>query len=215
MARWVLPVLVGPSTAVTPAPRARASDLADTGKEIGIKGSGWAPPPGPSAARGKGSVGAHLYHNMTLERAVLKVWNESGTNRGRIGDSRFVRIRSRDIWRRSRDTIPDRVPATYFAVRIAAETINGVPDQDSAASQELPSCGLRGHGSMPAKADRRRSRLTASSPPRWTAADAQPRRIASLATRRARSASAPRSGKAPGSAFPRSAPSRPRRHARR
>src|SRR3954471_4359440 len=36
IARWVLPVLVGPSTAVTPAPRARASRLIGDEKEIGI-----------------------------------------------------------------------------------------------------------------------------------------------------------------------------------
>ena len=37
-ARWVLPVLVGPSTAVTPAPRARRSRLIEGAKEIGIRG---------------------------------------------------------------------------------------------------------------------------------------------------------------------------------
>src|SRR5262245_30285624 len=36
MARWVLPVLVGPSTAVTPAPRARASRLWGAENETGI-----------------------------------------------------------------------------------------------------------------------------------------------------------------------------------
>src|SRR5262245_2691881 len=36
MARWVLPVLVGPSTAVTPTPRARASRLWGAEKETGI-----------------------------------------------------------------------------------------------------------------------------------------------------------------------------------
>src|SRR5262249_38916278 len=48
IARWVLPVLVGPSTAVTPAPRARASRLIGEEKEMGIddrtrshKGAGW------------------------------------------------------------------------------------------------------------------------------------------------------------------------------
>jgi len=33
-----------------------------------------------------------VYHNVTVERPVLKVWNESGTNRGRIADSRYVRF---------------------------------------------------------------------------------------------------------------------------
>jgi hypothetical protein len=35
-----------------------------------------------------------LYHNVTLERPVLKVWNESGTKHARIGDSEAVRVRS-------------------------------------------------------------------------------------------------------------------------
>jgi hypothetical protein len=33
-----------------------------------------------------------LYHNATVESPVLKVWNESGTNRARIGDSQAVRV---------------------------------------------------------------------------------------------------------------------------
>src|SRR5262249_19364290 len=36
IARWVLPVLVGPSTAVTPAPRARASRLVGDENEMAI-----------------------------------------------------------------------------------------------------------------------------------------------------------------------------------
>jgi hypothetical protein len=36
MARWVLPVLVGPSTAVTPVPRALESRLVGEENEIGI-----------------------------------------------------------------------------------------------------------------------------------------------------------------------------------
>src|SRR5262245_32263516 len=36
MARWVLPVLVGPSTAVTPAPRARTSRVRGAENETGI-----------------------------------------------------------------------------------------------------------------------------------------------------------------------------------
>src|SRR5436853_4451402 len=38
MARWVLPVLVGPSTAVTPAPRALEPRLVEEEKEMGING---------------------------------------------------------------------------------------------------------------------------------------------------------------------------------
>ena len=41
IARWVLPVLVGPSTAVTPAPRARASRLVGEENEMDIDGQEW------------------------------------------------------------------------------------------------------------------------------------------------------------------------------
>src|SRR5271170_511139 len=86
MARCVLPVLVGPSTAVTPAPRARSSRSAGGEKEIGING--------PAFTHHWRDKRRLLYHNVTLERPVLKMWNESGTNRGRIGDSQPVRVRS-------------------------------------------------------------------------------------------------------------------------
>src|ERR1700739_3137017 len=94
MARWVLPVLVGPSTAVTPAPRARASRSVAGEKEIGIEGPDWPPPFPPARAAESWGWGQHLYHNKTPQSPVLKVWNESGTNHGRIGDSRRVRLRS-------------------------------------------------------------------------------------------------------------------------
>ena len=100
MARWVLPVLVGPSTAVTPAPRARKSRLVEGEKEIGIEG------PGCRDQRRR----LHLYHNNTRESPVLKVWNESGTNRGRIGDSRRVRASFTATYGgRLHNAIPDRV----------------------------------------------------------------------------------------------------------
>jgi len=35
-----------------------------------------------------------VYHTLALESPVLNVWNESRTNRGRIGDSAVVRLRS-------------------------------------------------------------------------------------------------------------------------
>ena len=44
MARWVLPVLVGPSTAVTPAPRARPSRAAGDENEMAISFPGWGRP---------------------------------------------------------------------------------------------------------------------------------------------------------------------------
>src|SRR5436305_8877733 len=89
IARWVLPVLVGPSTAVTPAPRARASRATGEEKEIGIS----------CPAGGEGSLRSPyppslLYHNVTMEGTLRKHWNESGTNRVRISDSAGVKIRS-------------------------------------------------------------------------------------------------------------------------
>src|SRR5215469_12147029 len=86
MARWVFPVLVGPSTAVTPAPRARRARSAGGENEIGIKV--------PAFTRHCAVWRALLYHNVTRNISVLKMWNESGTNRGRIGDSQTVRFRS-------------------------------------------------------------------------------------------------------------------------
>jgi hypothetical protein len=48
----------------------------------------------PAGAVGTQTMTALLYHNVTLESPVLNVWNESGTNHGRIGDSMTVRLRS-------------------------------------------------------------------------------------------------------------------------
>src|SRR5215831_10276036 len=78
MARWVLPVLVGPSTAVTPAPRARASRFTGEEKEIVMscpKGTAL-PPSGPSVA-----------HWDRYKCSPPQLKNESRTNRGRIADS--------------------------------------------------------------------------------------------------------------------------------
>jgi hypothetical protein len=78
---------------VTPAPRARRLRSAGGEKEIGIKNPAFTPPSSSLAGEGRVGVG-FLYHNATLERPVLNMWNESGTNRGRIGDSQQVRVRS-------------------------------------------------------------------------------------------------------------------------
>src|SRR5665213_1048910 len=82
MARWVLPVLVGPSTAVTPLPGARplADVKADEEKAIFIE-----------FLRRRVE---QVFHNATHQGSRLKLWNESGTNRARIGDSYALRLRS-------------------------------------------------------------------------------------------------------------------------
>src|SRR5215472_16803008 len=85
IARWVLPVLVGPSTAVTPEPRARSSRSALGENEIDIEAR---------LRRYHAGKVALSITTAAVESPVLNVWNESGTNRGRIGDSAAVRLRS-------------------------------------------------------------------------------------------------------------------------
>src|SRR5882672_11756239 len=86
IARWVLPVLVGPRTAVTPTPRARASRFAAGENETGMD------IPGKRSRR-------NLYHYATVAGAILR----PGTSPERIAAesltpdiSEFV---LRDIWR--------------------------------------------------------------------------------------------------------------------
>ena len=80
MARWVLPVLVGPSTAVTPAPRARdwAFGFCEKDRDITLR------------FRDGGGAEGFLYHNATAQGRAVKLWNESGTKRARITDSGAV-----------------------------------------------------------------------------------------------------------------------------
>src|SRR5262249_54899087 len=84
MARWVLPVLVGPSTAVTPWPRAPASRV-DEEKEMGIQGSRHRgrDPTAPRTAMCVSQCDA----GGARPGRDLKVANESGPMRGRITDS--------------------------------------------------------------------------------------------------------------------------------
>src|SRR3954471_1283134 len=82
IARCVLPVLVGPSTAVTPAPGARSCADGEENDEKAIF-IGF-------LSRCDGGV----CHNATRLSPLFKLRNESGTNRARIGDSLPVLIRS-------------------------------------------------------------------------------------------------------------------------
>src|ERR1043166_659116 len=126
MARWVLPVLVGPRTAVTPTPRARGSRLMDGANVTGIAGV-------RNQVSGSGSdkrldatsdvrcrmSGAECRVSRVLARrdaqypipdtprpvprcdgleGALKFRNESRTNRARIADSTDFGLRSPDIW---------------------------------------------------------------------------------------------------------------------
>src|ERR1700736_4402458 len=83
IARWVLLVLVGPSTAVTPAPGARS--LANVGAEE------------EKAMFLRSFLRRWRLRTVSqcdASRSRIKFWNESGTNRARIGDSHALRFRS-------------------------------------------------------------------------------------------------------------------------
>ena len=141
IARWVLPVLVGPRTAVTPAPRARASLRTPDEKEMGIKdpkteaaGAAYraqARKPGRESLWG-GYVASKLrqpkvwleicfipQHKRACFVPLLRMRNESGTNRGRIGDSDAIRFRSLRHLAHLRGVPLDRV---FFGIPSAAET---------------------------------------------------------------------------------------------
>jgi hypothetical protein len=125
IARCVLPVLVGPSTAVTPAPGARSLPNVDEGKAIlcrcfyysrGVQiviarsqATKQSIPPHTwrdgllRCARNDGrpeltvlsaSFPPILFHFATPLQSRLKLWNESRTNRARIGDSLSLPLRS-------------------------------------------------------------------------------------------------------------------------
>src|ERR1051325_9581504 len=94
IARCVLPVLVGPSTAVTPWPRATASRDVTEEKEIGIRG--------PAGRSHRPLARPFVYHNATPAAANSAVGRVSRTSLERIAsesltppESEFV---PRDIW---------------------------------------------------------------------------------------------------------------------
>src|SRR5215467_257189 len=94
IARWVLPVLVGPSTAVTPWPRTTASREVTEEKEIGIGG--------PAGGSRRPLVRPCLYHNATYAGAdsfIPPVWR---TSLERIASESLTRPESgfvpREIW---------------------------------------------------------------------------------------------------------------------
>src|SRR5208283_1718357 len=75
IARWVLPVLVGPSTAVTPAPRARDERLGCGEKEIAITHPNWRPgclaaPPKASCITMRRQASPRLSFRTSLERTA-------------------------------------------------------------------------------------------------------------------------------------------------
>src|SRR6476619_4843562 len=77
MARWVLPVLVGPSTAVTPAPRRRPSRVTGDENEIGIRFPGWGGP----LQRADTPCVSQCDAGQRALNPWERVWNEPGPNR--------------------------------------------------------------------------------------------------------------------------------------
>src|SRR5215469_11521528 len=94
IARWVLPVLVGPSTAVTPWPRATASREVAEEKEMGIRG--------PAAGARRPLGGSILYHNATCGPANLLPTPVRRTSLERIAAESLTRRESgfvpHEIW---------------------------------------------------------------------------------------------------------------------
>src|SRR5215213_6534938 len=90
IARWVLPVLVGPSTAVTPVPRARASRRGAVEKEMAIKGPGYSEeislrrrsrPARLTTDGGEtASIPCSLYHNATPATVIPHLCLSCGTS---------------------------------------------------------------------------------------------------------------------------------------
>src|SRR5215469_3651978 len=122
MARCVLPVLVGPNTAVTPEPRARSSRSALGENEIGIE------------------TRLRRYHARKA-RACLsqpRHWKAlcltCGTSLERIAaesatPSPFVFVH-RDIWPRRQFCIPDRVDSGAAAPCLGSEGASTARDHD-------------------------------------------------------------------------------------
>src|SRR5215213_7074988 len=206
MARNVLPVLVGPSTAVTPAPRRRPSRVTGDENEIGIRFPGWG---GPLSAGGL----AFVYHNATPDQRALNFGNESGTNPARIGDSGVVEFRSRrylaglkataTTWGSKRCPDPAK---THPILNDRAKHLR--PGSQSAGSfHSVDKSWITGMpGALPQAIT---AAFTASlrRPPRPVAAP--PRRTELPASHPCRSASGSKSGTAPARGLSRWAPARP------
>src|SRR5262252_1951169 len=94
IARWVLPVLVGPSTAVTPCPRTTASREVTEEKEMGIRG--------PAGGSRRALVRPRVYHNATATGADSFIPAILRTSLERITSESLTRPESgfvpREIW---------------------------------------------------------------------------------------------------------------------
>src|ERR1041385_2697806 len=94
IARWVLPVLVGPGTAVTPWPRTTASREVTEEKEIGIRG--------PAGGSRRPLVRPFMYHNATPAGTVSSARPFRRPSLERVAGESLTRAKSgfvpREIW---------------------------------------------------------------------------------------------------------------------
>src|SRR6185312_6119732 len=135
MARWVLPVLVGPRTAVTPAPRARGERLEGEENDRVITRPNWRR--GHRVRPGA----AFLYHNATA--AMLSGARELsfGTSLERIAPESLTRTQygfvHGDIWPPRLPSPQDQVSEAGIKARKRPEFVNGHGDHPGRASQAL------------------------------------------------------------------------------
>ena len=73
-----------------------------------------------------------LYHNATTDRAAVKLWNESGTNRARIADSGAVRLRSRRYLASRFHAATRSGSRSRFQTLLAPPNVNMGVDSDAA-----------------------------------------------------------------------------------
>jgi hypothetical protein len=144
MARCVLPVLVGPSTAVTPAPRVRRSRSAGGENEIGINGPAWRP---RLHSAGRGSKGGDKCLCITTRRSKA-LCLRCGTSLERIAAESATRTLfefvHREIWMHRSPQIPYGVSKPALRRHFRAPWVNLWREHDSVRSQEGSSCELRG-----------------------------------------------------------------------
>jgi hypothetical protein len=132
--------LVGPNTAVTPAPRARSSRSALGENEIDIEG--------PAGAAATAIKTVLLYHNVTLGKPVLAgkgLCLTCGTSLEQIAAEsatrRLFEFVHCDIWHHWHASIPDGVETGTLAGFLGGTNRNVACKHDSSMSQEPIRCG--------------------------------------------------------------------------
>src|SRR5579863_102950 len=141
MARWVFPVLVGPSTAVTPAPRVRASRSAGGENEMGIEDPAFRAPGWPANEAGQGEDACLCITTRRSKDLCLRC----GTSLERIAAESLTRVVfdfvHRDIWMRRCCRVPHRVSKAEFSRPPWCRDVNVSRERRFSGSQEAASCG--------------------------------------------------------------------------